>query len=69
MESTFQKIFSIIVPTQVVTIDNLGLTQVITMVPANPSGTFLPQIRCKVCTISFERLEASPWTFTVPVQL
>ena len=23
----------------------------------------------KVCTISFERLEASPWTFTVPVQL
>ena len=23
----------------------------------------------KVCTISFERLEGSPWTFTVPVQL
>ena len=23
----------------------------------------------KVCTISFERPEASPWTFTVPVQL
>ena len=24
---------------------------------------------CIVCTISFERLEVSPWTFTVPVQL
>ena len=31
--------------TQVVTSDNLGLTQVITMVPADPSGNFLPQIR------------------------
>ena len=31
--------------TQVVTSDNLGLTQVITTVPADPSGNFLPQIR------------------------
>ena len=39
------------VPTQVVTLtqivtgDSLGLTPVITMVPADPSGNFLPQIR------------------------
>ena len=43
--------FIVFVPTQVVTVaqvvtsDNLGLTQVITMVPTDPSGNFLPQIR------------------------
>ena len=31
--------------TQVVTSDNMGLTQVITMVPADPNGNFLPQVR------------------------
>ena len=46
------KVFRVVisVPTQVVTLtqvvisDNLGLTQVITMVSADPSGNFLPQI-------------------------
>ena len=34
-----------------------------------PGSSSDPAVHSKVCTISFERPEASPWTFTVPVQL
>ena len=38
--------------TQVVTSDNLGLPQVITMVPADPSGNFLPQMKYYILHIN-----------------